>query len=221
MFSFGKSSEPESSSGSNLGRATKDTAGNSWDSMFKASDIPKNEPMKLSDSELKRKKKVMLSTLHEMHDKGWIQLDSRINIDSPFEDIEDEYETAMEEKRRRDSIKLQQWWFTTFANSIEYANSYFDPFGLNLEGLGENINEDISSYDEIFGELHDKYRGAKLSPELNLLLRLGFTVSMVSITNRALAGAPPEAADIIRSSPELMKAFTARCRLCRCYWQAT
>ena len=38
----------------------------------------------------------------------------------------------------------------TFINSLEYANTAFNPFDLNLDGWGEQVNEDIDSYEEIF-----------------------------------------------------------------------
>ena len=45
--------------------------------------------------------------------------------------------------------------------SIEYANSAWDPFDINLDGWGESINEDLDSYEDLFGELHRKYKGGK------------------------------------------------------------
>jgi hypothetical protein len=77
-----------------------------------------------------------------------------------------------------------------------------------LDGWGEQVNDDIDSYDEIFGELYEKYRGGKLSPEIALLLRLGFSAAVVNFTNRALSSATPGFNDVIRQSPELMKMFT-------------
>jgi hypothetical protein len=130
-------------------------------------------------------------------------------MDSSYEEVEDEYETAMEDKRKKDSIKLQGWWFMTFVNSVEYANAAFNPFDINLDGWGEQVSEDIDSYEEIFSELHDKYKGGKLAPELSLLLRLGFSAAVVNFTNKALSTATPGFNDVIRQSPELMKAFTS------------
>jgi hypothetical protein len=150
----------------------------------------------------------MLKKLEEWYAKGLVKSGSSFNMDSPYEEIEDEYETVMEEKRKKDSIKLQGWWFMTFVNSIEYANAAFNPFDLNLDGWGEQISEDIDSYEEIFLELHEKYKGGKLSPELSLLLRLGFSAAVVNFTNKALSTATPGFNDVIRQSPELMKMFT-------------
>ena len=77
-----------------------------------------------------------------------------------------------------------------------------------MDGWGEQISEDIESYEEIFSELHEKYKGGKLSPEISLLLRLGFSAAVLNITNKALSTATPGFNDVIRQSPELMKMFT-------------
>ena len=96
----------------------------------------------------------------------------------------------------------------TMINTIEYGNAMFDPFGLNLDGWGEAVSEDIDSYDEIFGELYEKYKGGKMSPELSLLMRLGFSASVIHFSNKALSTATPGFNDVIKQSPELMKMFT-------------
>jgi len=152
---------------------------------------------------------MMIKKLEEWYEKGLIKYNSHFNQDSNYEEVEDEYETAMEDKRKKDSIKLQGWWFMTFVNSVEYANAAFNPFDVNLDGWGEQVGEDIDSYEEIFSELHDKYKGGKLAPELSLLLRLGFSAAVVNFTNKALSTATPGFNDVIRQSPELMKAFTS------------
>jgi hypothetical protein len=77
-----------------------------------------------------------------------------------------------------------------------------------LDGWGEQINEDIDSYEEIFSELHDKYKGGKMAPELSLVLRLGFSAAVVNFTNKALSSATPGFNDVIRQNPDLMKAFS-------------
>jgi hypothetical protein len=103
---------------------------------------------------------------------------------------------------------MQGWWLMTFVNTLEFANSAMNPFDISLDGFGEKVSEDLGSYDEIFGELHDKYQGGKMSPEVSLLLKLGISAATVSISNKALSAAAPGFNDIIKQSPELMRAFT-------------
>ena len=204
--------DPENDS--KVGHATAETSGSAktWDGFGKMNDIPgsaASSTPRLTDREKRRKKRAMLKKMDEWYEKGHTKSNTHLNMDSPYEEVEDEYETIMDEKRKKDSIKLQGWWFMTFINSIEYGNAVFDPFGLNLDGWGEQISEDIDSYEEIFSELHDKYKGGKLSPEISLLLRLGFSAAVINITNKALSTATPGFNDVIRQSPELMKMFSS------------
>jgi Family of unknown function (DUF5767) len=163
---------------------------------------------RMNDREKRRKKRMMIKKLEEWYEKGIIKHTSHFNMDSVYEEVEDEYEGALEDKRKKDSIKIYGWWFMTAVNSIEYANAAFNPFDLNLDGWGEQVSEDLDSYEELFGELYQKYKGGKLAPELSLLLRLGFSAAVVNFTNKALSTATPAFNDVIRQSPELMKMFT-------------
>jgi Family of unknown function (DUF5767) len=214
LFDFGSSNAKQDdvtmSSDSNLGNATANSVGNassSFDGFSRMGDAPSENVSKLSDREKRRKKRMMIKKLEDWSEKGLIKC-SHYTIDSSYEEVEDEYECALEDKRKKDSIKVQGWWFMTFVNSIEYANAAFDPFDINLDGWGEQVNEDLESYDEIFSELYQKYKGGKMSPELSLLLRLGFSASVVNFTNKALSTATPGFNDVIKQSPELMKMFT-------------
>jgi hypothetical protein len=204
---FGSSSKSDS----NIGQATSESMGNTktWDGFTKMNEVPLDTgSTRLSDREKRRKKRAMIKKLEEWYEKGLIKQHSNFTLESSYEEIEDEYETALEDKRKKDSIKLQGWWFMTFVNSIEYANAAFNPFDINLDGWGEQITEDLDSYDEIFSELHDKYKGGKLAPEISLLLRMAFSAAVVNFTNKALSTATPGFNDVIKQSPELMKMFT-------------
>jgi len=219
MFGFGKSEPAATSSASyndgpssKLGSATAESVGNTstWDGFSKMNDIPmeNSSSSRMTDREKRRKKRIMIKKLDEWYEKGLLKNSTRFTMDSSYEEVEDEYETAMEDKRKKDSTKLMGWWLMTGINSIEYANAAFDPFGINLDGWAEQVSEDIDSYDEIFAELHEKYKGGKMAPELSLLLRLGFSAAVVNFTNKALSSATPGFNDVIKQSPELMKMFT-------------
>ena len=195
-----------------LGQATKETGAGTnktWDGFMKFNDVP-DRPVqpRMTDREKLRKKRQMIKRLDEWREKGLVGGHVHFNNDTPYEEVEDEYETALEDKKKKESMKLYSWWFMTAVNTIEYANSAFNPFDVNLDGWGEQVSDDIDSYDEIFGELYEKYKGGKLAPEIALMLRLGFSAAVVNFTNRALSSATPGFNDVIRQSPELMKAFT-------------
>lgn len=202
-------------SDSNVGSATKENVSggaSTWDGFTKmGAEIPKSSTSSsanMTEREKRRKKRMMIKKLEEWQSKGMYSSSNHFDMDSPYDEVEDEYEGALEEKRKKDSIKLQGWWFTTMVNTMEYGNALLNPFDLNLDGWGEQVSEDLDSYEEIFAELHEKYKGGKMAPELSLLLRLGFSATMVNMSNKMLSSATPGFNDVIKQSPELMKMFT-------------
>ena len=220
FFGFAKepatsSTEKPLSTDSGLGHATAESVNNTsktWDGFTKmGTEIPKSagsSSANMTERERRRKKRMMIKKLEDWYEKGTIKNSSRFTMDSNYEEVEDEYEGALEDKRKKDSIKLQGWWFTTVVNTIEYGNAFLNPFDLNLDGWGEQVSEDLDSYEEIFAELHEKYKGGKMAPELSLLLRLGFSAAVVNMSNKMLSSATPGFGDVMKQSPELMRMFT-------------
>lgn len=197
-----------------LGQATKETSSSqssTWDGYAKMKeDIPQERKSAgMSEREKRRKKRLMIKKLEEWAEKGTYKNGSHFTMESDYDEVEDEYEGALEEKRKKDSVKLQGWWFTTVVSTLEYGNALVNPFDLNLDGWGEQVSEDLDSYEEIFAELHDKYKGGKMAPEVSLLLRLGFSAAVVNMSNKMLSSATPGFSDIIKQSPDLMKAFSS------------
>jgi hypothetical protein len=116
----------------------------------------------------------------------------------------------LEERERRNSVKFQGKMLMSVITGIEYLNNKFDPFDLKLDGWSEQVNENVDDYDEIFSELHDKYKSkAKMAPELKLLFQLGGSAIMLHMTNTMFKSAMPGMDDIMRQNPELMQQFTA------------
>ena len=219
MFGLGQGKTREQQDDRNnnirLGQDTKETSSSTaktWDGFSKVSgEIPMKEiktSTNMTEREKRRKKRIMIKKMEDWAEKGLYKNGTSFNMDSNYEEVEDEYEGALEEKRKKDSIKLQGWWFTTAVNTLEYGNALMNPFDLNLDGWGEQVSEDLDSYDEIFSELHEKYKGGKMSPELSLLLRLGFSAAVVNMSNKMLSSATPGFNDVIKQSPELMKMFS-------------
>ena len=93
-------------------------------------------------------------------------------------------------------------------NGIEFLNGRFDPFDIKLDGWGEQLNENITDYDDVFGELFEKYKSrASVAPELKLLFQLGGSAMMVHMTNTMFKSAMPNMDDILRQNPDLMRQF--------------
>ena len=69
-----------------------------------------------------------------------------------------EYEFLMNEKEKQNSVKFQGKVLTTMITGLEFLNNKFDPFDIKLDGWSEQINENVEDFDEIFAELHEKYK---------------------------------------------------------------
>lgn len=189
------------------------TDNKTWDGYGKFNNIPINpdKPMsseaKLTKEELLREKFKYLRKLEALEKKG-VELTKKYNMESSLSEMQGEYEMIMEEKTRQNSIKFQGNMLMTIINGIEFLNNRFDPFDIKLDGWGEQINENITDYDEIFGELHEKYKSkASLAPELKLLFQLGGSAMMVHMTNTMFKSAMPGMDDILRQNPDLMRQF--------------
>lgn len=113
-----------------------------------------------------------LRKLEQLESKG-VTLSKRYSMDSSLDEMKGEYEHIIFEKERSNSMKFQGKVLTTLITGLEFLNNKLDPFDIKLEGWSEQINENLEDYDDIFSELHEKYKSkAKMAPELKLLFQL-------------------------------------------------
>ena len=199
---------------SNIGKQTANMNENkTWDGFGKFNNIPVNlektekAPQLTKEEELKEKFKY-LRKLEELEKKG-VSLTKRYNMDSDLQEMMGEYEMIIAEKEKSNSVKFQGKMLMACITGLEFLNNKFDPFDIKLDGWGEQVNENIDEYDEIFAELHEKYKSkAKMSPELKLLFQLGGSAIMVHMSNTLFKSSMPGMDDIMKQNPELMKQFT-------------
>ncbi len=202
-------------SDSTLGQSTSQTESESktWDGYGKFNNIPLNpdkevplEPKMSKDDMLKEKFKY-LRRLEALEKKG-VELSKKYSMESSLQEMMGEYETIMDEKSKQNSIKFQGNMLMAVINGMEFLNSKFDPFDIKLDGWSEQIQENITDYDDIFSELHEKYKSkASMAPELKLLFQLGGSAMMVHMTNTMFKSAMPGMDDILRQNPDLMRSF--------------
>ena len=185
-----------------------------WDGFQKFNDIPvdptKVIPLQpvLSKEELLREKFKCLRKLEELESKG-VKLSKKYTMESNLQEMQGEYETIVSEKEKQNSIKFQGKMLMACITGIEFLNNKFDPFDIKLDGWSEQCNENINDYDEIFSELHEKYKSkSKMAPELKLLFQLAGSAVMVHMTNTMFKSAMPGMDDIMRQNPDLMQQFT-------------
>ena len=196
---------------SNLGEATANAYSNSksWDGYGKFNNVPvESNEEAMSKEELLREKFKYLRRLEDLEKKG-ASLTKKYTMESPLSELQGEYEMIISEKEKSNSVKFQGRMLMAAITGIEFLNSKFDPFDLKMDGWAEQVNENVSDYDEIFGELHEKYKSkAKMAPELKLLFQLGGSAIMVHMTNTMFKSTMPGMDDIMKQNPELMQQFT-------------
>jgi len=200
---------------SGLGKSTSNMNENkTWDGFGKFSNVPVNlddydaKPELTKEEELKEKFKY-LRKLEDLDKKG-VTISKRYNMESDLKEMIGEYETIVAEKEKTNAMKFQGKMLMACVTGIEFLNNKFDPFDIKLDGWAEQLNENVEDYDDIFGELHEKYKSkAQMSPELKLLFQLGGSAVMVHMSNTLFKSAMPGMDDIMRQNPELMKQFTS------------
>ena len=197
------------------GQNTAGTASDSktWDGYGKFNNVPINPDKhvpaqpQMNKEEMLREKFKFLRKLEALEKKG-VELSKKYNMDSNLQEMMGEYETIMEEKTKLNSVKFQGNMLMAVINGMEFLNNRFDPFDIKLDGWSEQINENITDYDDIFGELYEKYKSkATMAPELKLLFQLGGSAMMVHMTNTMFKSAMPGMDDILRQNPDLMRSF--------------
>ena len=181
-----------------------------WDG-YKAVDnmnSKQDEIKKMTSQELLQKKFEILRKLEKLEEKG-VSLSKKYTMESDLLEMQGEYENIIAEKERQNSIKFQGKMLTTMITGLEFLNNRFDPFDIKLDGWSEQINENIDEYDDIFAELHEKYKSkAKMAPEIKLLFQLATSGMMIHMTNTMFKSAIPGMDDIMRQNPDLMNQFT-------------
>ena len=162
----------------------------------------------MSHEDLLKEKFEILRKLETLESKG-ATLSKKYNMDSDLDEMKGEYEFLINEKEKKNSIKFQGKVLTTLITGLEFLNNKFDPFDVKLDGWSEQINENLEDFDEIFSELHEKYKSkAKMAPEIKLLFQLASSGIMIHMTNTMFKSALPGMDDIMRQNPDLMNHFT-------------
>jgi hypothetical protein len=159
-------------------------------------------------NELNEKKEIIYQ-IDRLESKGF-KVPFKFNMNSDLEEMRAEYNRLIREKELDGSVRFQQKMLMAFISGTEYMNSRYDPFAIKLDGWSEQVNENINDFDDIFEELHYKYKatGKKMAPELRLFISLSGSAFMFHLTSRMFKEQPmPNIENVLKSDPELMKQF--------------
>jgi hypothetical protein len=171
-------------------------------------DDHKKDKKQMIMNELNEKRE-LLYQMDRLESKGY-RLPFKFNMESDINQMRSEYNKIVREKDIDASIRFQRKMLMAFVTGTEYLNTRYDPLSIRLEGWSEQVHDTLTDYDDIFEELHSKYRttGKKMSPELRLFISLSGSAFMFHLTNRMFKENPlPNVEQVLKSNPELMKQF--------------
>jgi len=158
-----------------------------------------------SAEEIAQEKQELLYRLERMEKSGF-KAARKFTMASNIEDIKFEYERIKKQRDVDKSIKFQRKILMAVCSGIEFLNGKFDPFDVKLDGWSESIYENLDEYDDVFEELHEKYKEkVKMAPELKLVMMVGGSAFMFHLTNTLFKSKMPGLGDILQQNPELAK----------------
>ena len=160
---------------------------------------------KLSYEEIQQEKQKLLFNLDRLQKQGYPP-SKKYSMASSFEDLNYEHDRLKKQRDVEKSIKFSRKILMAFTSGIEFLNNRFDPLDLKLDGWSENMMENVSDYDEVFEELHEKYgESVKMAPELKLISMVAGSGFMFHLTNSLFKSAAPDLKDILKQNPDIMK----------------
>lgn len=137
-----------------------------------------------------------------------------IRVFTPYSDIKDmrsELTRVKTELELERSVKFQRKILMAIVSALEWGNTKFNPFDLELDGWSEQMHDSVQTsneYDGIFEELYFKYRGkVSTPPEIRLLLMVGGSAMMFHMTKSMMKSALPNLGDIMKQNPHMMEAM--------------
>lgn len=155
--------------------------------------------------EIQQEKQQLLFNLERLQKQGYPP-SKKYSMASSYEDMKYEHDRLKKQRDVEKSIRMSRKFLMAFVSGVEFLNSKFDYFDIKLEGWSENVMENVSDYDEVFEELHDKYSDSvKMAPELKLIAMVAGSGAMFHITNSIFKSATPKLSDILKNNPDIMK----------------
>ena len=166
-------------------------------------------PREKSPEEIANEKAELLYQFDRMEKKGF-KIPKKFSMESSLEEMKAEIERMKKDKETDASIAFQRKMLLAFTTGVEFLNNRFDPFDVKLEGWSENIHESIDDYDDVFEELHSKYKSkSQMAPELKLMMMVGGSAFMFHLTNTMFKTSMPQLGDVLKNNPDLMKQFAS------------
>jgi len=170
-------------------------------------DKSEKEPPKKQKTyeEIQQEKQKILFNLERLQKQGYPP-SKKYSMASSYEDMVFEHDRLKKQRDVEKSIKFSRKVLMAFVSGAEFLNGKFDYFDIKLNGWSENVMENVTDYDEVFEELHEKYADSvKMAPEIKLLGLVSSSAFMFHLTNTLFNSSKSDVNDIIKENPDIMR----------------
>lgn len=164
------------------------------------------EKVRTEEDILNMKRKILYQ--FDRLEKRGVKLPQKFSLTSNLDEMQMELDRINNDKKADASIKFQRKALIACVTGVEFLNTKFDPINARLDGWSESVNDGVDEYDDIFEELHEKYKGdSKTAPEIRLLMSLAGSAFMFHLTNTMFKSSLPGLDQVMKQNPDLMRQF--------------
>jgi hypothetical protein len=147
----------------------------------------------------------LLNKIERLEKKGF-KTSVKVNAYSDIELIRTEYKRIMYHIETDQGVKMARRVLLSCVTGIEFLNKRFAPFDVKLDGWSENMMENIDDYDQVFEELHAKYKDKmEVAPEIKLIMMVGGSAMMFHLSKKMFEGSGIDPSKIMKQNPDFMK----------------
>jgi hypothetical protein len=134
-----------------------------------------------------------------------IELTKKYTMESELDEMEAELKYHSDIQSKKNGVQLAKSFMCNAITGMEFLNEKYDPFGFKLKGWSDQVKINKDDFDEVFGDLLEKYKGngKKLEPELKLIMMLMISAGSFHMT-QSMASNLPGLDDVIKNNPQLM-----------------
>jgi len=162
-------------------------------------------PFHMLDEKTKKLKRMeKYAQLIRIQNSG-IKLTKTYNLNSDYEEMCFEVKYWTDYKNKKDAVNLGKSFMLNAIQGIEFLNERYDPFGIKLKGWHDQVQVCSDSYDDVFGELYEKYKGSgrKIEPEIKLLLMVSASAASFHASKK-MTEKIPGLDSVLENNPELL-----------------
>jgi hypothetical protein len=105
---------------------------------------------------------------------------AKLTMDNTLEEIQAEYERASRSVQNEKTVAFYKQALLMGIRGIEFVST---PLGVDLDGWTESMSYSVDDYDEVLGELCEKYGGmGGMPPEMKFVFMIMSSAAMFSLT---------------------------------------